>query len=238
MIILETSIVDHCNINCAHCTRFAPLVKKTYKFLELAEFERDLLQLNKVLSDKLSLYRIMGGEPTLHNEFESFIYIARKCLPKTKIAFETNGTMNHLADRLKAACEQNNVSLIGNDYYLDTGAKNTDKQFFYNKLDLEGKQNPIEQNNLCNNPLLRSSFQNGKIYPCSRPACISHFNNYFGTNLKVTDKDFYDIFKAGANYEDIIRFVRLPIPFCRYCKNHEQTLVPHSFSKCDIKEWI
>jgi len=237
MIILETSIVEHCNINCAHCARFAPLVKEPYSFLRLADFEQDLIQLNKVLGDKLSLYRIMGGEPTLHGDFEDFIYIARKCLPKTKITFETNGTMTHLLDKVWQVCKDNNVAPVGNDYYLSTGLKNESKQFFYNKLDLDGNQDPIKQNRLCDNPLLRSSFQNGKIYPCSRPICISHFNNYFGTDLKVTEQDYYDIYQASANAEDILRFVRSPIPFCRYCKNHEQVLVPHSFSKCNIKEW-
>lgn len=104
-------------------------------------------------------------------------------------------------------------------------------------LDLKGKQNPKVSFNKCHNKkLVYTMLVNGKIYCCYMASQIHHFNNFFNTNLKITNKDFLDIYKV-KKIEEIWDFLETPPQFCRNCKYAHYDEIEWDFSQKDIKEW-
>jgi hypothetical protein len=78
----------------------------------------------------------------------------------------------------------------------------------------------------------------GKLYTCARIAYIKYFNDYFGQDIEVTERDYIDIYKA-RNMDEIFDFLCSPMPFCRYCGiKHTIWDIGWSTSKKDISEWI
>lgn len=68
-----------------------------------------------------------------------------------------------------------------------------------------------------------NQLKNGKIYPCSVAANITHCNNYFDEKLELSAFDSIDIHADNIIYQDILHFVSKPIPFCRYCDIKKMT---------------
>ncbi|EHX6178433.1 radical SAM protein, partial [Campylobacter jejuni] len=60
-------------------------------------------------------------------------------------------------------------------------------------------------------------FKDGKLFTCTFPAHVQHFNKKYGNHFEVCEFDFIDIYKA-KDYQEILFFLSKPIPFCRYCK--------------------
>jgi hypothetical protein len=80
MTIIEIDITNACDKRCSNCTRLCGHHKKPY-FMDFDTFKRTV--------DSLDGYEgirsIMGGEPTLHPEFERFIrYLGSKYPPRFK----------------------------------------------------------------------------------------------------------------------------------------------------------
>ncbi len=74
----------------------------------------------------------------------------------------------------------------------------------------------------------------GKVYTCSLPTGIKHFNKYFNKNLEVTKADYIDIYEA-KDLKEILEFVAKPIPFCRYCDVYHRTY-NHPFALAGEKD--
>jgi hypothetical protein len=111
------------------------------------------------------------------------------------------------------------------------------RQWLYQPLDLNGKQDEIKSHKLCE--LANFCFQliDGRLYQCETVAFVKYFNSYFNENLEITEKDYIDIYKA-KNIEEIIGFLCKPMPFCRYCRTKDVDYVEWNISKKDISEWI
>jgi hypothetical protein len=107
----------------------------------------------------------------------------------------------------------------------------------YTPFDLTGKQNIKEEFRICFESNKCISLRNGRLYPCSRPAYVSNFNDYFNENLEVSEADSIDIYKA-ENMDEIFDFLRRPVPFCRYCDwKRCETQIPWHTSSRQISEW-
>lgn len=82
MRIIEIDITNACDKRCSNCTRLCGHHKKPY-FMDFETFKRAV--------DSLDGYQgirsIMGGEPTLHPEFERFIHYLGSKFPKRKNPF-------------------------------------------------------------------------------------------------------------------------------------------------------
>jgi hypothetical protein len=105
-------------------------------------------------------------------------------------------------------------------------------------LDINGRQDIADAFRLCFLSNRCMQLYNGKLYTCARPFSIKNFNNYFNTNLRESEADSIDIYKA-KNIDEIFDFLRKPIPFCKYCNWRE--LVAHTpwhRSKKEISEWV
>jgi MoaA/NifB/PqqE/SkfB family radical SAM enzyme len=104
-------------------------------------------------------------------------------------------------------------------------------------IDIAGGQNPKRSNALCYASNFCFQLSEGKLYKCWRIAYIKYFNDYFNTDLKITENDYIDIYKAKNIYE-ILDKLRKPAPFCRYCKMDAARTVKWEHSKKEISEWI
>lgn len=78
--------------------------------------------------------------------------------------------------------------------------------------------------------------RDGKIYTCPMIPYAHFFNEYFNQNLKVTENDYIDIYKAKS-YEEIAEFCTHRMPFCTYCAVHHRYAREWCQSKHTLEEW-
>ncbi|MCD7879979.1 MAG: radical SAM protein [Candidatus Gastranaerophilales bacterium] len=88
---LEVNIADYCNLNCQCCDHFAPIADKY--LLDIEEFERDMTRLAELMGGEMGIFKIQGGEPTLHPYLIDFMRITREKFPTSTIFFFTNGIL-------------------------------------------------------------------------------------------------------------------------------------------------
>ncbi|WP_444644000.1 hypothetical protein ACRQU7_04345 [Caproiciproducens sp. R1] len=157
----------------------------------------------------------------------------RFTIEQTKYPIELN------FDEIQKKAEENRVSYL---YMGDSGTKDKTMMRFplgIYKIMEESLDKEDERLNFFNcweaNKCIR--VQNGRIYTCSRIPHIDLFNRCFHTDLKVTDNDFIDIYKAKDKNEIYEQLAR-PTAFCRYCKV-DSTSYGHPWrtSECNIHEW-
>jgi organic radical activating enzyme len=86
---LETHLVDHCNLRCAHCCTRSPELDE--RFVDLGELERDLARAQRVLAP--SVFKLTGGEPTLHPEITEAVRIAKASRIAPVVSVTTNGLL-------------------------------------------------------------------------------------------------------------------------------------------------
>ena len=85
---LEFHLADHCNLNCAGCTHFAPFADR--KFVDVESLRRDMSRLKAIFRNIRHL-RIMGGEPLLHPDAAACVRLVREAFPHSSIRLVTNG---------------------------------------------------------------------------------------------------------------------------------------------------
>jgi hypothetical protein len=249
-------IVEQCNLKCKYCGHFAPLAQE--EFADIKVFEKDFARLSELLKAKVDRIGLMGGEPLLHPQLNDFFYVARKYFPQTELQLVTNGILLlKQTEEFWRACKDNNIKIVNTKYPLplDFGkirkvAKKYDVGFKYHDtinilpkksvhlpLDLEGKQDEYINFTKCSNANNYCFLHKGRLFTCSLPSNIRHFNNFFKKNIPLTNTDYVDIYKARSE-EEVLDFLCRPIPFCRYCHVTKRT-AGHRWqkSKKDISEW-
>jgi hypothetical protein len=172
------------------------------------------------------------------------------------IEIVTNGILFMKQEELFwKTCHENNILISITQYPINLNyneieekAKNNNVDFRYyfrgkktmqkRPFDLEGRQNPEDNIKICHMANNCVQLRDGKLFTCVETAYISIFNEYFNKDLKVTDKDYIDIYKV-KNKDEIFNFLNKPVPFCRYCNilGIEQELEWRK-SKKEITEWI
>jgi hypothetical protein len=247
---IELHLVDHCNMNCKGCGHFSPLADEW--FADLEEYSRDMLQLQKLFST-IKTIRLMGGEPLLHPQVESFLYSTRACFPKADIRIVTNGILLHdMANTFWEACRSYSIGIDVTVYppmekkenaicrlAAEKGVRiHTEKtgsfHALYNKKgDSDAEANFRKCRSRWNTPMLRE----GKIYICNVPALISYFNKWFGTDIPSTG--FVDIYTANLTGWDVRKKLNKSSRTCCYCTlGWDRTPeFPWSTSKRTIEEW-
>jgi MoaA/NifB/PqqE/SkfB family radical SAM enzyme len=250
----EVNITDHCNLNCLGCEHFSPLAKESY--IDTGKYEQDCERLGYLLGGEMENIHLMGGEPLLHPQFNEIVKITRKHFKSGVIEIVTNGILLTKQDKsFWDTCMENDVRISMTQYpiELDCGeieniAASHGVQFGYYAIgkntmqkrpfDLEGKQDIEETIKICHMINTCIQLRDGKLYTCVEIAYIPIFNEYFGTNLEVTEKDYIDIYKAQSK-EEIFNFLCKPVPFCRYCNIKKiKKGLDWKVSKKEISEWI
>ena len=251
----ETDIAGHCNLNCKCCNHFSPLVEEY--FVKPGIFEKDFSRLSELAGRKNENIDLMGGEPLLHPEISKILDIARKYFDGP-INIVTNGILLKKMDAdFWEACKRNNINIKVTSYPIKLdhreikrlAKKHSVKVYirmqFMNKhvwcrlpKDMEGRQNIIDNINLCLVANFCIFLREGKLSTCCLPLLINCFNVYFGKNIEVSENDFIDIYKA-KNIEEIYNFLSKPMPFCRFCKIREWEVgIKWGVSQKEKSEWF
>ena len=235
---IEYSITDNCNLNCAYCCHYAPIATKY--FVRLDKFEDDITQL-AILTNQgkdLGTLGLLGGEPLLHPNLIEMCYHARIMLPYSRVRITTNGLLLKKLSKPDLCCLRRFDIEVLISKYRDTDnfdemvnlleeykivhkfcQNNNLIQFAKYGMDETGSQDKEESHNNCE--LWKEYYtchelREGKLYPCSQIARATVLNKRFGTNFKVTDNDYINIYKH--NLAEIEEFLKHPVDFCKYCK--------------------
>ena len=252
--IIETHIIDYCNLNCKGCDHFAPLAPKT--LLTLSEFESDLTRLYELTKGNIETFVILGGEPLLHPQCIEFYETARRIFPESQIKLVTNGILLlEQSDDFYERCAKSNIMISPTKYNIDINwdlVREKCKQFgvvfdFYfenqhfhkHPLDLSGSQNPSLSYLNCQIGWPRITYlDHGKIYRCSTEAYMRFFSDYFKKDIKIPETDYIDIYKI-KDVQEILNFMITPPQFCSHCiKKRNSEYFEWETSKKEISEWV
>jgi len=255
LLRFEVHLTDHCNLNCIGCFHFSSIAP--VKYLDVEKFIRDCKCLSELSGGKCESIHLMGGEPLLHPSFEDICTISRKYFHGGEIKIVTNAILlQSRKDSFWSNLNSNRVGIIITRYPLNIDynsieqkakkmnvclsywRESNDKKQYKIPICLEGKQNIRKSFYQCHRPNICIQLRDGKLFTCVTAAYIDIFCTYFNKNLKVSNKDYIDIYKAKS-IEDIFKFLCKPIPFCRYCNNNSIVRdIDWGVSKKDISEWV
>jgi MoaA/NifB/PqqE/SkfB family radical SAM enzyme len=224
--------------------------------LSLSQYEQDCERLAELTGGAVDFIYILGGEPLLHPQITGFLDVSRKSFCQlSRLQITTNGIL--LATQPKEFwnnCRKNKVNIyisgypvkidkdkiesMANEYGIDITFGTIDEKWYALSLDMAGKQNPKRSFTACGEGNWCIQLKNGKLYTCAIISNIQYFNHHFGKNIPVTERDYIDIYKA-KNLDEILDFLRSPMPFCRYCDvaNRRYNLKWRA-TKRDIAEWV
>ena len=246
----EVHVADHCNLNCKNCCHFSSISDK--HFYDLAQFNSDMARLSEFTKGRVNDIRIMGGEPLLNPDINKYFDITRKYFKKSRIRVITNAI---LLDRMDEDFWKNlskNAVVIEVTLYkvnidwksiLSKASKYGIEIIHYGKLvetfhninlDLKGSMTNFMR---CRECFCGGCYNllDGKLYVCPIAAYVKYFNKAFNQNIKISDGDYIDLYKA-KNVSELWDWMKRPKPFCKYCG--EPFDVPWETSnKHSIDEW-
>lgn len=247
---IEFHLVDHCNLNCAGCSHFAPLVPGEV-FTTLEQFNHDLLALKRVYDDVYEI-RLLGGEPLLHPEINNFVTLTRQIFRKTRIAIVTNGVfLPAMPTDFWQTCNTNSVRIKISTYPIHTDfikVKSIGKNYgvkikvpkqidtFFQFINIRGDSDPLKSFRACRAMHTTPFVRNGRLYTCSFASHVYLFNEYFNQNLPITELDSIDLL-GGVVGADVQKYLYNPIPLCKWCKTERTSFGWHRSNR-DIAEWI
>jgi len=218
----------------------------------LENFKQDLTGLERLFEDVYEI-RLMGGEPLLNPEINSFIISARKIFPKTNIAVFTNGVLlPKIPSIFWTTCADNNVQIkisrypikldenvileIARSYDVKIKIPNQIESFMQ-FINIEGNSNPQKSFRSCRAMYTTPFLRDRKLYSCSFAPHVHIFNEYFNKDIPVTAGDFIDINNPEISPDDIYNFLNHPIPLCRWCRT-KRSSIRWGRSQKNIGEWI
>ena len=251
---IDIQLADHCNLNCVGCSHFSSIAEEC--FLKVDDYRMNCSQFAKLAKKYVKRIHLMGGEPLLHNKIAEIIEITRSNFNKSEITIVTNGILlDKMNKEIWYACKQNNVKIsltlypininikkicelalqydVAIGYFNDGGYK---MKFRKDVLDEKGVQNIKNSYRKCK-PMCPQLYGD-KFYMCQKPANIKYINKYFSKEFIVSSDDYIDIYKIN-DVKKLIKYLRKPIPFCRYC-NRDATDkdVTWCISKRVFSEWF
>ena len=258
---LDVQVCDHCNLRCAGCLHFAPLAEK--RFLDLAEYERDLERLSAIegIGGYFDAVVLMGGEPLLHPRVVELMRITRSHLPGERVSLCTNGLLlRSMDDAFWDVLVECDVELAISPYpiHVDyegladlarskgamvaftgdiTETVEGKEAFMRLALDPQGGCDPARSFVSCPFGGCFLQLARGAIWPCQVAAHPSSFASCFGYDIHDAPADSLPLASIGSA-DDIETFRRTPHPMCRHCNNDALVVTPWKRSDLAADEWL
>ena len=253
-MFFDVEVTEHCNLNCRGCGSMAPIADK--EFIDMDEYMRDMDRLSEISGGVVHHVNILGGEPLLHPEINSILKYARNKFPVGDIRLVTNGILLlSMDDSFWKILRDYKIHLAPTKYPINVDYDAIQKKaeeygiyyslfgepertgWFHSKIDVHGQRNENHSFMHCGNANECGVLSHGKLYPCPRITKIKFFNKKFNQDLRVTERDYIDIYKDGLTLDDIMRFYTHSVPFCRYCNTFKDHESEWGISNKDITEW-
>ena len=258
---LDIHVVDHCNLRCAGCLHFSPLAPK--RFLDLAEYERDLKVLAAVkgIEGYFNYICLMGGEPLLHPQVDEVVRITRRHLKRERIMLSTNGLLlKRMSDAFWDALVSCDVALAISPYPIGvnypelvdlakakganvsysadrTGTNGGKEHFLRLALDPTGSQDPAASFSSCPFGGINLQLARSALWPCQVAAHHGAFEQSFGYHMENQPEDSLPLASLETT-DQIEAFRRKAHPLCRHCANDRLTIAAWERSTGDASEWI
>ena len=224
---VEAAIVEHCNLNCKSCSHFSPLVKR--KEYDIKFFEKDVCELRKRI-DKITVFRILGGEPLLNNILSDYLIVVKERFPDSDLRIVTNGLLIPQMDRqLIDIILKLNITIDISVYpavfpklenilkFLAEQNIRYNLQFIrkFNKIiDLKGKEFPFENKK----DFLRCGCTNiyeGKMSICPVVMFINRLNEAF--DIELSQDGLIDLYDKNLSGKKLVQLLEKSVPLCRNC---------------------
>lgn len=249
--LIQFDITDKCNLNCALCSHFSPLVKNENRY-SIKQFISDVGRLQE-LTEHIESIGLWGGETLLHPELDRIIDICREAFPESGIEVGTNGILiPSISDEILNAIQRNNCSVRISGYpptmkILDKIEKRLEEKEirysvvpidrFFKRYELPGIYDIKERHAGCGSKVCHV-VKDGTYSSCYVPYGTQVFNLYFGKKFDVNDS----IYGLDDELLDMISFtekIKGVLDICRYCGDIEM----HPWKtvgedKDDISSWI
>ena len=248
---VEFHLVDHCNLNCAHCDHFTPLAKEY--FADIEDIVNDFKKLKKIFDNIGKIY-IVGGEPLLHPDLLKIFNPLRTLYPKSEIIIITNGILlDKQKDEFWEKLKEYDIALSMTHYPLNIDylgyiekCKNLGIKAYYfslnrdkmQKMDLDTKGSRNKKRAFLKCTRKKCHFlRDGKLYVCTPAPNIRFLNEYFNLNFKLDKTDYIDLEKIKSASK-INKLFKRPIEFCKYCNDEDLSYDKYRISKKELSEWV
>lgn len=254
---LVLNILDHCNLRCKGCDHFACLAEPY--FVSFDFIRKDLKRMQELFAgENIMQIAVMGGEPLLHPDLLLILKEVRTCFPHAVIRLTTNGLLLlKQVDDFWKVCREERVTIVNTKYpinldyskiqekakkegvefrYFEGTGEGIVKKSFKKIINLSGDSDINDSFLKCHISNYGNFLMEGKLYGCPF-SCQSYriFNKKFGTDLKLTNKDYLNIYEVESSKE-IFEFVSKPRPYCGYCEGITKGF-DWSRSQKEISEW-
>lgn len=254
---LEFHITHRCNLNCAGCCHFVPLVPEEEKDIDFDKIKKDLFQLKSKV-DHIYELLILGGEPLLCDNLSDCVKLCRQLWPFAEIGIITNGLLvTRMEETLIKTIKENNVVLTVT-YYPSIKKIYGEMEMFLRengipfRIDTRTHMNPTLHEDNEHKMFVENlskvcacwELYDGKIFPCPESAFISYFNKYFGE--KYPDGIGVSIYEE-MTFTDFVNRIETKQGLCDYCNmwcaeglDCERKTGPQKFcvSNKKIEEWV
>lgn len=249
--LIQFDITDKCNLNCALCSHFSPLVKEENGY-SVEQFEKDAQRLRD-LTEYIENIGLWGGETLLHPQLDEIINIVRKAFPKSELEVGTNGILlPSISDKVLDAVRENDCTFRISGYpptmkildKIEERLRNKGIKYsvapvelFFKRYELQGDHNAAKRHAGCGSKVCHV-VKNGTFSSCYFPYGAQVFNEHFEEKFDV-NKSVFDLYDKNLNMISFTNKVKGCLDICRFCG--EIKMYPWKTSgeeKDDISSWI
>lgn len=249
--VIQFDITDKCNLNCALCSHFSPLVKEENRY-SVEQFTKDAWRLRE-LTEHIDCIDLWGGEALLHPQLDKLIDISREVFKDSRVEVGTNGILvPNISDHILDAIKRNDCTLVISCYppttqmldKIENRLKEREIKYrtnpiekFFKRYELQGERDRVERHSTCFSKVCHV-VKNGTYSSCYVPYGVQVFNQYFGEKINVKESIF-DLYDSGLDMISFTQKVKEALDICRFCGDIEL----HSWKvagadKDDISSWV
>jgi MoaA/NifB/PqqE/SkfB family radical SAM enzyme len=249
---LDVHVTDHCNLNCRGCEHYSSISEPI--FADLGQTTLELQRLAELFANIEQIY-LLGGEPLLHPDVESFVREARRIFPATRLYVMTNGILvTRMPDSFWKTLHDQNTTLLCDSYPINIDHEKIEElgaahgvaiewmkpaeEFFKIPLDPEAGCDPDRSFDRCRGLSNCAIVRDGRLYPCAHAAYADIPAKKYGLpGILPGEKDSIGIF-GDVSGDQIIDFLTTPVPWCAHCDFDSFETYSWARGRGEADEWL